>query len=86
MIAPYQAVRPDVDRALARAADPRPRLYAHACMLNANAHQTCQCDRNPLAMKKVLVQPVSTPNRHAASVAAATATGVNKSPNSDNAW
>ena len=51
--------------------------------LIANAHQTCQCDRKPSEIKKVLVQPASTPNRHAASAPAATATGVNKSPNSD---
>src|ERR1700733_2610259 len=57
-------------------------MYKPASALIANAHQTCQCDRNPPAIKKLLVQPASTPNRHAARAPAPAATGVNKSPNS----
>src|SRR5580658_2164895 len=63
----------------------RPRLQAHACMLIASAHHTCQCDRNPPATKKVFVQPASAPNRQAASAPAIAATGVSNSPASDNA-
>jgi hypothetical protein len=64
----------DLDRTLGL------KLHAQTCTLIANAHQTCQCDQNPWVMKKVFVQPASTPNRHAASAPAVAATGVNKSP------
>ncbi|MGD0438416.1 MAG: hypothetical protein ABSB86_18310 [Bryobacteraceae bacterium] len=63
----------------------RRKEYAQASRAIANTHQTCQCDKSPLATKNVVVQPASAPNRHAESAPTATATGVNKSPNSDQA-
>src|SRR5271155_3777105 len=63
--APYQPLLFGLHNvARTRAAAPRLRLHAQTSALIANAHQTCQCDKKPPAIKKALVQPASTPNRH----------------------